>query len=103
MSEIITQSIQDYLKHIYELNENGGSASTNDLADRTRKLFDRDVEITVGAVCSPDSASEQIGFSHQGLGCRPPGRIGGRDRTSDAPALRAPARACVLMVRWNTP
>ena len=34
MSEIITQSIQDYLKHIYELNENGGSASTNDLAAR---------------------------------------------------------------------
>ncbi len=34
MSETITQSIQDYLKHIYELNENGGSASTNDLAAR---------------------------------------------------------------------
>jgi DtxR family Mn-dependent transcriptional regulator len=32
MSEVITQSIQDYLKHIYELNENGYSASTNDLA-----------------------------------------------------------------------
>ncbi len=31
---MITQSIQDYLKHIYELNENGGSASTNDLAAR---------------------------------------------------------------------
>jgi DtxR family transcriptional regulator, Mn-dependent transcriptional regulator len=34
MTEIITQSIQDYLKHIYELNENGGTASTNDLAVR---------------------------------------------------------------------
>lgn len=34
MSEILTQSIQDYLKHIYELNENGGSASTNNLAAR---------------------------------------------------------------------
>lgn len=34
MPEPITQSIQDYLKHIYELNENGGSASTNDLAAR---------------------------------------------------------------------
>jgi len=34
MTEIITQSIQDYLKHIYELNETGGSASTNDLAAR---------------------------------------------------------------------
>ena len=34
MSEIITQSIQDYLKHIYELNENGGAASTNDIAAR---------------------------------------------------------------------
>jgi DtxR family Mn-dependent transcriptional regulator len=34
MSEIISQSIQDYLKHIYELNEHGGSASTNDLAAR---------------------------------------------------------------------
>ncbi len=34
MSEVITQSIQDYLKHIYELNGNGGSASTNDLAAR---------------------------------------------------------------------
>ena len=34
MTEIITQSIQDYLKHIYELNEHGGPASTNDLAAR---------------------------------------------------------------------
>ncbi len=34
MPEFMTQSIQDYLKHIYELNENGGSASTNDLAAR---------------------------------------------------------------------
>jgi DtxR family transcriptional regulator, Mn-dependent transcriptional regulator len=34
MNEAITQSIQDYLKHIYELNENGGSASTNDIAAR---------------------------------------------------------------------
>ncbi|MBC7878179.1 MAG: metal-dependent transcriptional regulator [Anaerolineales bacterium] len=34
MTETITQSIQDYLKHIYELNENGGSASTNDIAAR---------------------------------------------------------------------
>jgi len=34
MTEIITQSIQDYLKHIYELNEHGGLASTNDLAMR---------------------------------------------------------------------
>ena len=34
MSEIITQSIQDYLKHIYELNEHGSSASTNDIATR---------------------------------------------------------------------
>src|SRR5689334_24121776 len=34
MAETITQSIQDYLKHIYELNENGGSASTNDIATR---------------------------------------------------------------------
>jgi DtxR family transcriptional regulator, Mn-dependent transcriptional regulator len=34
MPEVITQSIQDYLKHIYELNEYGGTASTNDLASR---------------------------------------------------------------------
>jgi DtxR family Mn-dependent transcriptional regulator len=34
MSEILTQSIQDYLKHIYELNEHGRTASTNDLAVR---------------------------------------------------------------------
>jgi DtxR family Mn-dependent transcriptional regulator len=34
MPEMITQSIQDYLKHIYELNENGEAASTNDLATR---------------------------------------------------------------------
>ncbi len=34
MTEIITQSIQDYLKHIYELNEHGRTASTNDLAAR---------------------------------------------------------------------
>jgi len=34
MPETMTQSIQDYLKHIYELNENGSAASTNDLAGR---------------------------------------------------------------------
>jgi len=34
MPETITQSIQDYLKRIYELNENGAAASTNDLAAR---------------------------------------------------------------------
>ncbi|MDP1716019.1 MAG: metal-dependent transcriptional regulator [Anaerolineales bacterium] len=34
MPEIITQSIQDYLKHIYEINEHGSTASTNDLAAR---------------------------------------------------------------------
>ncbi|MCX6060417.1 MAG: metal-dependent transcriptional regulator [Chloroflexi bacterium] len=34
MSEIMTRSIQDYLKHIYELNEYGSAASTNDLAAR---------------------------------------------------------------------
>jgi DtxR family Mn-dependent transcriptional regulator len=34
MSEFITQSIQDYLKHVYELNENGISASTTELAAR---------------------------------------------------------------------
>jgi DtxR family Mn-dependent transcriptional regulator len=34
MVETITQSIQDYLKHIYELNEDGLAASTNELAER---------------------------------------------------------------------
>ncbi len=34
MTELLTQSIQDYLKHIYELSENGGNASTNELAGR---------------------------------------------------------------------
>lgn len=34
MAELLTQSIQDYLKHIYELNEDGLSASTTDLARR---------------------------------------------------------------------
>jgi len=34
MSEIITQSIQDYLKNIYEINEGGSSASTKDLSER---------------------------------------------------------------------
>ncbi len=34
MSEILTQSIQDYLKHIYDLNAGGNPASTNDLAAR---------------------------------------------------------------------
>jgi DtxR family Mn-dependent transcriptional regulator len=32
VSEVLTRSIQDYLKHIYELTENGESASTNALA-----------------------------------------------------------------------
>ncbi|MFZ5878540.1 MAG: metal-dependent transcriptional regulator [Chloroflexota bacterium] len=34
MSEILTQSIQDYLKHIYDLSADGAPASTNDLAAR---------------------------------------------------------------------
>jgi DtxR family transcriptional regulator, Mn-dependent transcriptional regulator len=34
MSVPLTQSIQDYLKHIYELNEDGIAASTNELAAR---------------------------------------------------------------------
>jgi DtxR family Mn-dependent transcriptional regulator len=34
MAELLTQSIQDYLKNIYELNEQGGAALTTDLAAR---------------------------------------------------------------------
>ena len=34
MTELLTQSIQDYLKHIYELNEEGLTASTTELAAR---------------------------------------------------------------------
>ena len=34
MTELLTQSIQDYLKHIYELNEDGVHASTTELAAR---------------------------------------------------------------------
>ena len=34
MEQTLTISIQDYLKHIYELTENGGSASTNALAKK---------------------------------------------------------------------
>ena len=34
METILTQSTQDYLKHIFELTENGTPASTNDLAAR---------------------------------------------------------------------
>lgn len=34
MIESLTQSIQDYLKHIYELNEDGVAASTTELAAR---------------------------------------------------------------------
>lgn len=34
MSEILTQSIQDYLKQIYDLSADGSPASTNDLAVR---------------------------------------------------------------------
>lgn len=36
MPEAITQSIQDYLKNIYELNEGGTTASTKDLAERLK-------------------------------------------------------------------
>ena len=32
MEQTLTHSVQDYLKHIYELTEHGGSASTNALA-----------------------------------------------------------------------
>ena len=34
MEQVLTISIQDYLKHIYELTENGESASTNALAKK---------------------------------------------------------------------
>jgi DtxR family Mn-dependent transcriptional regulator len=34
MQDVLTQSIQDYLKHIYDLSADGGMASTNDLAAR---------------------------------------------------------------------
>lgn len=34
MEIVLTQSTQDYLKHIFELTEGGGAASTNDLASR---------------------------------------------------------------------
>lgn len=34
MRELLTQNIQDYLKHIYALTEGGGAASTNELAAR---------------------------------------------------------------------
>ncbi len=34
MEQALTISVQDYLKHIYELTENGESASTNALAER---------------------------------------------------------------------
>jgi len=34
METVLTQSTQDYLKHIFELNEDGTPASTNDLAAR---------------------------------------------------------------------
>jgi len=34
MAEVLTQSIQDYLKQIYELNEHGATATTNGLAQR---------------------------------------------------------------------
>lgn len=34
MKELLTQNIQDYLKHIYALTEDGGAASTNNLAAR---------------------------------------------------------------------
>jgi len=36
MKELLTQSIQDYLKRIYELNENGIPASTTQLAERLK-------------------------------------------------------------------
>ncbi|MBP2680708.1 MAG: putative DtxR family transcriptional regulator [Candidatus Krumholzibacteriota bacterium] len=36
MADLLTRSIQDYLKNIYELNETGGPAATTDLAARLR-------------------------------------------------------------------
>ena len=36
MKETLTQSIQDYLKQIYELNENGETASTTQLAEQLK-------------------------------------------------------------------
>jgi DtxR family Mn-dependent transcriptional regulator len=34
MTEVLTESIQDYLKHIYELSADGGTATTSELAER---------------------------------------------------------------------
>jgi DtxR family Mn-dependent transcriptional regulator len=36
MEQLLSVSIQDYLKHIYELTETGGSASTNALAKKLK-------------------------------------------------------------------
>jgi DtxR family Mn-dependent transcriptional regulator len=67
----LTDSIQDYLKHIFELTENGGTASTNDLAAR---LGIRPASVT-GMVQKLASAETPLVdyHKHQGVTLTPAG------------------------------
>ncbi len=72
METTLTQSIQDYLKHIYELTEDGGVASTNDLAAR---LNIKPASVT-GMIQKLASAQPSLVEyqKHQGVTLTPEGR-----------------------------
>lgn len=72
MAETLTQSIQDYLKHIYELSADGSSASTKDLAER----LDVAPASVTGMVQRLASATHPLVLykKHQGVTLTPKGR-----------------------------
>ncbi|MEW5829930.1 MAG: metal-dependent transcriptional regulator [Chloroflexota bacterium] len=72
METTLTQSIQDYLKHIYELTEDGGAASTNDLAARLN-IKPASVTGMIQKLASAQPALVEY-FKHQGVTLTPEGQ-----------------------------
>lgn len=72
MAKRITKSVQDYLKRIYELTEDGSSASTNDLA-RELKISAPSVTGMVKKLASAKPAMVEY-QKHQGVTLTPAGK-----------------------------
>lgn len=72
MKKPLTQHIQDYLKHIYALTEEGGAASTNDLAAR---LGIAPASVTGMIQRLANSAPPLVSYrKHQGVTLTPQGK-----------------------------
>jgi DtxR family Mn-dependent transcriptional regulator len=72
MDQTLTVSVQDYLKHIYELTENGESASTNALAERLA-VKPASVTVMVQKLATSDPALVEY-QKHQGVTLTKEGR-----------------------------